>query len=81
VGSPFGTLVAHVAPGSPAAKAGLEPGDLITAIDNEPIGAVDDVNAALDRLHSGQTIELSFTRGPASFTVPVKLAARPSGHP
>lgn len=39
---PAGALVASVAPDSPAAKAGLQPGDLIRSIDGQ---AVDDPNA------------------------------------
>jgi Do/DeqQ family serine protease len=39
---PAGALVASVLAKSPAARAGLKPGDLITAIDNQP---VDDPNA------------------------------------
>src|SRR5205823_5917460 len=39
---PAGALVASISPGSPAARAGLRTGDLITAVDGQ---AVDDPNA------------------------------------
>ena len=39
---PTGALVANVAPGSPAARAGLKPSDLIVGIDGQ---TVDDPNA------------------------------------
>src|SRR2546422_4132422 len=34
---PIGALVGSVAPGSPAARAGLKPGDLILAVDGQPV--------------------------------------------
>ncbi|HEY5317125.1 MAG TPA: PDZ domain-containing protein [Solirubrobacteraceae bacterium] len=80
-GSPLGIVITDVAPGSPAAKAGLQPGDLITAIDNQPVSTVDDVGAALDRLHAGNEAEISYTLGPMSYTAQAKLTARPPGYP
>ena len=37
VDRPFGALVADVSPNSPAARAGLKPGDIVTAIDGKPV--------------------------------------------
>lgn len=81
VGSPLGIMVADVAPGSPAAKAGLEPGDLITQIAGQPIGTVDGVNAVLAGLRAGEPIEIQFTRGLISYTARATLGAMRSGAP
>ena len=74
-GSPFGIVITDVVPGSPAAKAGLEPLDLINEIDNQPVTSVDGVSTALDGLHPGSRVEIQFSRGPISYTTSATLAA------
>lgn len=39
-GTVQGVVVTHVTPGSPAAQAGLEPGDVITSVNRHPISSV-----------------------------------------
>ena len=80
-GSPSGVVITHVASGSPAADAGLEPGDLLSQINDQPIGTVDSVGSALSGLQSGAQIEIQFSRGPAIFTTLATLGARPPGYP
>jgi S1-C subfamily serine protease len=48
-----GVVIVAVEQGGPAAEAGLEPGDVILALDEDPIGGVDD----LVRLLNGQRID------------------------
>jgi hypothetical protein len=81
VGSPMGIMVANVVPGSPAQKAGLQPGDLLNRIDNQPVGTVDGVSAALSLLHPGDRISMQFSRGLASYTTQATLTARPPRAP
>jgi serine protease Do len=76
-----GALVAKVVPGSPAAKAGIRPGDLITQLDTEPIGASATLSSAISGLQPGDTVDLQVQRGPSQYTVHVKLASRPVGTP
>jgi S1-C subfamily serine protease len=72
-----GATVAAVSSGSPAAKAGLATGDVITAVDGTDATSADDVTAAVAALEPGQTVTLQVTRGGSSRTVPVTLGQRP----
>ncbi|HVT77377.1 MAG TPA: trypsin-like peptidase domain-containing protein, partial [Acidimicrobiales bacterium] len=56
-----GALVGQVQPGSPADKAGVAAGDVITAVDGSAVG---DANSLTDRIHDhkpGDTITLQWT--------------------
>jgi serine protease Do len=73
---PDGALVANVTPGSPAAKAGLQPGDVILGYNSEPIHRSSDLpalvsaskpgdKASLDVWRAGKKIHLATTLGSA----------------
>ena len=76
-----GVLVTDVVPGSPADAAGIEPGDLITAIDNQSVATPNQVNAALARMHPGEQVTIQYQRGPFVQSAQVTLEARPPGSP
>ena len=63
-----GLLVVGVRRGSQAAQRGLEPGDLITRLDNEPVGSMEAFRDGLMSSH-GRDVLLSVRRGP--FTYPL----------
>jgi serine protease Do len=46
-------VIAEVSPGSPAARAGLQPGEVIVEIDRKPITTQDEAVAALKSARSG----------------------------
>jgi serine protease Do len=72
-----GVLITDVASGSPADKAGLRPGDIITAVDGKE--QVDD-GALMDYINSlkiGQEIKITYYRGNATNTVSVTLVESP----
>ena len=48
--------------GSPADVAGIVPGDLIAAIDGQPIADLDDLMAALDRAGPGGVVNVALER-------------------
>jgi serine protease Do len=50
--------VVTVSPGGAAAKAGVEPGDLIEAVDGEPTQTMSDMLAALYLLPPDQSVTL-----------------------
>lgn len=75
--NPAGAAIVQVAPSSPAARAGLENGDVITAIDK---GAVRNASQLVRRVRahkSGDRVTVSYTRSGASKTVEVTLGTRP----
>jgi S1-C subfamily serine protease len=59
--APNGTAVTTVLPGSPAAKAGLERGDVITAFDARPVARVGDLRRLLLTKHPGDSVTLAYT--------------------
>ena len=67
-----GLLIREVAEDSPAARAGLAQGDLITAAAGQPLRTADDLFDALQAAGSG-TIELKIVRGADERTVQVAL--------
>jgi serine protease Do/serine protease DegQ len=60
-----GVMVIAVAPRSPAAKAGLEPGDVIVAIDQHPIDNLAEFKQALESYHG--ILLLTVQRGSGTF--------------
>jgi serine protease DegQ len=58
-----GAAIVNVVEGGPAAQAGIEPGDVITAIGEQRVESAEDLLAALRRAHPGDTIEASVVRG------------------
>jgi PDZ domain len=82
-GGPFvsGAIVTNVVPGSPAAAAGLAPGDLITSIDKRQVTAPADVEAAIAGLRVGDQVTIEYQQALMSYTTRAKLAARPAGYP
>jgi len=57
-----GVLVAGVEPGSPARRAGLLPGDLIVAVDGEPLPDVDTLHRLLTEATIGRPLALRVVR-------------------
>jgi predicted metalloprotease with PDZ domain len=76
-----GVVIVTVVPGGPAEAAGLEPGDVITTIDNRPVNSAADVSSALAGMHAGDEVEIGISRGSTLLTIPVTLASRPPGSP
>jgi len=58
-----GLLVRGVEEGGPAARAGIERGDLIVAAGGVPVTRADDLYETLDRAEPGATLELALVRG------------------
>jgi C-terminal processing protease CtpA/Prc len=76
-----GVLITEVVPGSPAAAAGLERGDVLTQIGNRPVATPADVQSALAGLRAGDQVQIQYAQGAMQYTTQVTLAARPAGYP
>ncbi len=53
-----GAVVASVTPFGPANEAGLQPGDVILSVQNQPVGSVADATKALSAVGPGQTVRM-----------------------
>jgi S1-C subfamily serine protease len=75
-----GVLLVEVMEGGPAAQAGLRPGDVITALDGQPVRDVDDIGAYLDRAKQvGDPIAITVQRGSQRLTIEARLGEWPTG--
>ena len=57
-----GARVDSVTPGSPAANAGLQAGDIVLGIDNHPIGSSSDLVVALRRYKPNESVGITYER-------------------
>lgn len=72
-----GTLVSDVAPGSPAAEAGIEKADVVVAVDGKPVHDLGQLKLAIGLTPPGTAIRLTVHKaGGAARDVTVKLAER-----
>ena len=74
-----GVRVREVVAGSPAAAAGLLPGDRIVAVDGQPVDHPVRLQNRLAILPAGETARLTVARGDRELTLTVTLAPRPEG--
>jgi membrane-associated protease RseP (regulator of RpoE activity) len=80
-GAKKGAVVVRVFPGSPAKKAGLEPGDVIVRADDEEIRGASDLMHYIPTLPADGDVKLEVRRGATSFTKIVHLDMRPKDVP
>lgn len=79
LGTDHGVVVRQVEPSSPAAHAGVQPGDIITAVNDDRIGNWNDFVRDVVTKKIGDTVTLSIVRDHSSRRIPVLLAERPAG--
>jgi S1-C subfamily serine protease len=73
-----GALLVEVTAGSPAEQAGLQAGDVITAVDGQPVDADNDLASRITAHKPGDTISLTVERsGEEARDVTVTLGAQP----
>jgi serine protease Do len=78
-----GAVVSEIVPATPAARSGLQSGDLITAIDGEPIKSDRDLVRHVSSLHAGMLVTLqvqrpgAFARQLRTLSIKTKLTKKP----
>src|SRR6202165_5092009 len=73
-----GFVVGQVAPGSPAASAGLQPGGVLTAVGRQPLDSESALAKNLNQHKPGDSITLTVTRGGQQQNIQVTLGAAPT---
>jgi serine protease Do len=74
---PQGALVSSVDPDGPAAKAGIESGDVILGIDGKPVNRTIDLASQVAGLKPGSTAQLEVWRKGETREVPVTVGEMP----
>ena len=72
-----GAQIVSVASGTPAAKAGLKNGDVITAVNGEPVDSATALVGQVRELAAGDQAKLTVFRDGAKQTIEVTLAVKP----
>lgn len=68
-----GAEVVAVTEGTPAAEAGIRPGDVVIAVDDTPVRNVSELQAVVARHDPGQRVTLTLVRYSERLEVPVEL--------
>jgi putative serine protease PepD len=68
----------EVVDGSPADDAGLEDGDVVTAVDGDSVDTVADLRAAVSAKQPGDRVTLEIRRDGDTQTIDIRLGERPS---
>jgi putative serine protease PepD len=75
---PGGAKITKIVSGSPAAKAGLKVGDVITALDGKSIASADDLTSAVTNAQPGDKVTLTVRSGGTTKHVTVQLGVQPA---
>jgi serine protease DegQ len=73
-----GVLVYALAPEGPAAKAGMRPGDVLTAVDTQKVASVEELFATLRQHDPGERVAISYVRDGETRTTQAQITDRPS---
>ena len=74
LGIPAGAAVREVTQNSPAAKAGLQANDVITAINGTEISGVNDLRRVISKAHAGDVLTVTVWRQNQTLTLSVTVA-------
>lgn len=71
-----GTMVSKVEPGSPAEKAGIRVGDILTSVDGQEVKSSWDIMAKVRRLEDGQQVPVEIWRNGRAQNLTVTIVER-----
>src|SRR4029453_4481666 len=77
-GGQGGAIIQEVTANSPASKAGLKAGDLVTSIDGQAIQSYSEMVARIRAHQPGDKVTLNVTRGGNETTITATLSQRPA---
>lgn len=72
-----GVIVNQIVEGSPAAKAGLKAGDILTSIDGETVSSASKVQEYIQNLPVGQSVTIGILRGGLPLNLTATLMEKP----
>ena len=73
-----GAFINNVTPGGPAARAGLQPGDIVVALNGSPVVSSSDLTRRVGRAKAGDTLRIEILRNDRRQTLNVRSGTRPS---
>jgi putative serine protease PepD len=76
-----GAQVSTIQPNSPASSAGVQQGDVITAVNGKAISSTEQFIATVDNYSPGDTVTLTIKRGGQSHDLKLTLGTRPAATP
>jgi serine protease Do len=77
-GQPTGALVGEVEPNAPAAKAGIETGDVIAAVNGKKVSGARELRLMIGSMSPGTKVQLAVNREGQTRTFDVQLAEMPA---
>jgi len=78
LGDRKGAVIADLVPGGPAAKGGVQPGDVVIAVNGQKVTTPTEMTREVAKAQVGETIHLDLFRGGKERTVDVRSGLRPS---
>jgi serine protease Do len=76
LGAPYGIVIEAIEPGSPADKVGLQPGDVITSVNGQPVHSGADLVNPIAQTPIGQSVQLRYVRNKQAKDLSVTVADR-----
>jgi len=76
LGAPYGIVIEGIEPNSPAARAGLRPGDVVTSVNGQPVRSGADLVNPIAQTPVGRSIKLGYVQDRKQHEVEVKVADR-----